>query len=239
MSAFQIIIFIILIIASYFIGNLSPSRILASKENIDITKQGSGNPGMTNMLRTFGFKMGLLTLVLDALKGAIPAAAGFFIFGGTGGGALAYIALYSAGLAAVLGHNFPILYNFKGGKGIACMLGIFLVAHPLITLIVLVGVFFYLLLFDYGAIGSFILITSLTLFEAYRINVVHYATTETLILKILLFVLFFLAWFMHRQNIFRLLIGKENKINLMDKLKNIGGKKSRQKRKEKKEEEIG
>lgn len=234
----QIFWFILIIIGSYFLGNLSFARLLSKKQKKDITKQGSGNPGTMNMLRTFGVKVGALTLLLDVVKGALPAFVGFMIFGGISGGALAYIGLYSAGLAVVLGHNFPVVYKFKGGKGVACILGVFLVVCPLETLIVVVAVFIYLCIFDYAAVGSFILITVITLFEAYRINDAGYDFTFELILKSLLFVLFFLTWFMHRQNIFRMLIGKENKVNLLKSLKKLG-RKNKTKRKEEKRKEIG
>lgn len=234
----QIFFFILILIGSYFLGNLSFARILSKKQNKDITKQGSGNPGTMNMLRTFGFKTGILTLILDVLKGVIPALSGFLLFGGTAGGALAYIGLYSAGLAVVLGHNFPVVYKFKGGKGVACILGVFLVAHPIITLIVVVGVFLYLCIFDYAAVGSFILITVITLVEAYKINGAGYDLTYELVLKSLLFVLFFLTWFMHRQNIFRMLLGKENKVNLLNSIRKLGNK-NKAKRKEAKRKEIG
>ncbi|MDD4815594.1 MAG: glycerol-3-phosphate acyltransferase [Clostridia bacterium] len=228
----------LIVIFSYLIGNFSFARIISKKKNSDITKLGSGNPGTMNMLRNFGFKTGLITLILDAVKGAVPALVGYLAFGGSSGGAMAYIGLYSAGLAVVLGHNFPALYKFKGGKGVACMLGIFLVARPLETLIVIVVVFVYLCIFDYAAFGSFILITAITLFEAYRITTAGYPYELALILKFLLFVLFFLCWFMHRQNIFRMLIGKENKVNLLKSIKKLG-KKARKEKKEAKQKDIG
>jgi len=230
--------FVLLIIISYFIGNFSFARIISKKKNSDITKLGSGNPGTMNMLRNFGFVSGLITLILDAVKGAVPALVGYLAFGGVDGGAMAYIGLYTAGLSVVLGHNFPVLYKFKGGKGVACMLGIFLVARPIETLIVIVCVFIYLCIFDYAAFGSFILITAITLFEAYRITLAGYPFELALILKFLLFTLFFLCWFMHRQNIFRMLIGKENKVNLMKAMKKLS-KKSREQKKSDKTKEIG
>lgn len=234
----QIFLFVLILIGSYFIGNLSFARMLSKNQKKDITKQGSGNPGTMNMLRTFGLKTGALTLILDVMKGVVPALTGFLLFGGTSGGALAYIGLYSAGLAVILGHNFPVVYKFKGGKGVACILGVFLVVRPIETLIVVVAVFIYLCIFDYAAVGSFILITVITLVEAYRINVAGYDLTSELVLKSLLFVLFFLTWFMHRQNIFRMLLGKENKVNLLNSLKKLG-KKNKTKRKEEKNKEIG
>lgn len=228
----------LLVICSYLFGNFSFARILSKKQKSDITKLGSGNPGTMNMLRNFGFKSGLLTLFLDALKGAIPAFVGFLIFGGfSDGGGMAYIGLYAGGLAAILGHNLPVFYHFKGGKGVACMLGMFMVARPLVTLAVVVCVFIYLFIFDYAAVGSFILITVMTILEAIRVASAGYSFEITLIIQLLLCVMFFMCFFMHRQNIVRMLVGKENKVNLKKALKKLGKKKDS--RKVAKKKEIG
>ena len=227
----------LLAIFSYCLGSFNFARLISKKKQADITKLGSGNPGTMNMLRNFGFLTGFLTLVLDAIKGAVPALVGYFLLGGAGGEGLQYVGLYVGGLAVVLGHNFPIFYKFKGGKGVACMLGIFLVARPLETLLVCVGVFIYLCIFDYAAFGSFILITAMTMMEAFRITNADYSFEIALVIKCLLFVLFFLCWFMHRQNIFRMLVGKENKVNLRKSLAKLGKKK--EKKSNKKEKEIG
>ena len=228
---------VLLALFSYLLGSFNFARLISKRKNADITKMGSGNPGTMNMLRNLGLKAGALTLLCDALKGAVPALVGFLIFGGTAGAGMQYVGLYVGGLAVVLGHNFPIFYKFKGGKGVACMLGVFLVARPLETLIVVVGVFIYLCIFDYASFGSFILITAMTIMEAIRVTAAGYTFEVALVIKCLLFVLFFLCWFMHRQNIFRLLVGKENKINLRSKLAKLGKKK--EKKTIKKQKEIG
>mgnify|MGYP005775313437 CR=1 FL=1 len=213
--------YILLIVGSYLLGSINFARILS--RNVmhgDITKSGSGNPGTMNMLRTYGFKAGALTLLLDAIKGLAPALVGYFLFGGDGS-AESYIGLYVGGLSAIVGHCFPVYYKFKGGKGVACVLGIFLVARPIAVLIFFVIAFIYLCIFDYAAIASFIFITALTIIEAF-----HFRGNMTIAL--LLFSIFFLTWFMHRQNIFRMLIGKENKVNLVASLKKLGKKKKKQ-----------
>ena len=232
--------YVILCLTGYLMGNVSFAKIISRLKHDDITKHGSGNPGSMNMLRTFGLKMGLLTLFLDALKGAIPALLGFFMFGGYSSGELAYIGLYAGGISAVVGHCFPIASNFKGGKGVATTLGVFAVAEPYIALGAFVVCFLYLVIFDYGAIASFIFITALTLYEGYRFH-------SNLTISIMLFAVYVLVFYMHRKNITRLLIGKENKVKLKDKLKKIGKKKQvladgeqvqtrKERRKEKKEQ---
>lgn len=222
--------FIIVIICSYLLGNFSNARIISKFLNRDITKEGSGNPGTMNMLRTFGFKVGILTLFLDVLKGAIPALFGFYMFGGINAGIDAYIGLYTAGLSVVIGHNFPVLYKFKGGKGVACILGVYAVAEPLWALVAFIGCFIYLYFFDYGAIASFIFITVLTVVEALRFQ-------QNIVITVLLLVLYFLTWFMHRKNINRLLLGKENKVYLKRSLQKLAKKEKKILKKEQKRED--
>ncbi|PKK95913.1 MAG: hypothetical protein CVV59_01245 [Tenericutes bacterium HGW-Tenericutes-4] len=201
------IVFIILF--GYFLGNLNFARLLSKKNNSDITKQGSGNPGTMNMLRSYGAKLGGLTLLLDLLKGAVPAILGYFVLGGHSNLEYATLGLYIGGASVILGHIYPVFYKFKGGKGVASCLGVFLVANPLATLIVFLVSLVYLWFFEYGSITSFILITALTVIEGLRV-----ANYQNLFITILLFFIFFITFFAHRNNIFRLLIGKENRVSL-------------------------
>ena len=230
--------FVVLIIGSYLIGNIFFARIISRIKNYDINKAGSGNPGTMNMLRNLGFGIGLLTLVPDMLKGIIPALAGFYLFGGPSAGVNAYIGLFTGGLSALVGNIFPVFYKFKGGKGAAVVYGMYCVANPLLGLIIFVGGFLFLMLFDYASLVSFFMVTLFTIFEAYFLGILN--GQGNIVLSCLLFVIFCLVWFAHRQNIFRLLTGKENRINFMDKLKKIGKKKqSKEQKEELKQKEIG
>ena len=218
----EVLKYVSVIVFGYLVGNISFARIISKFKKQDITQQGSGNPGTMNMLRTFGFKLGLLTLLLDGCKGALGATVGFFVFGGDLNSTVSMTGLYIGGLSTVLGHNFPVFYKFKGGKGVACILGIFAVANPLWSLIAFVIAFIYLCIFDYGAMASFIFITILTVLEATR----H---TGNLPITFLLFALFFLTFFMHRKNIARLLWGKERRANLAKAFKKRNQKKNHKK----------
>ncbi len=233
MDIYAIIGLIALIIAAYFIGNINFAILLSRSKKKDITTMGSGNPGTMNMLRNFGFKLGALTLLLDALKSAIPCLVAFLVFTRYG---IGYEALYSVGLACVLGHMFPITRKFKGGKGMATAIGIFVVADPLFTVICFVVAFFYLYFFDYGAVASFIVLVSMAVIQAL-------SPTSTLVVQILIFALFALVFFAHRTNIFRLIIGKESKVHLRKSLKKLGMKKTMKDRlkenKEEKKRDIG
>ena len=128
--------YILLVVGSYLIGNISFARIIGRFKKVDITKQGSGNPGTMNMIRNQGVVLGILTLMLDMIKGAVPATVGYFLFGGASDVPQSMIGVYAAGLSVVVGHIYPVFYKFKGGKGVACVLGVFAVANPLAFIIV-------------------------------------------------------------------------------------------------------
>lgn len=123
------------LLIAYLLGSIPFGLILVRlRTGRDVRQSGSGNIGATNVLRTTGRFWGVATLLLDAAKGA----AAVLIAGALTGGDPT--ALYLAGLAAVLGHIFPVWLRFRGGKGVATCLGVFLVLSPLAVLPTL-GVF--------------------------------------------------------------------------------------------------
>ena len=104
---------IALITATYFIGGLNFSILLSKKlYGVDIRTYGSGNAGSTNMLRTFGNKAGIVTMVGDMSKTLVSCLLGYVVLGRLGA--------FVGGLFCMIGHMFPVLYKFKGGKGVAC-----------------------------------------------------------------------------------------------------------------------
>jgi glycerol-3-phosphate acyltransferase PlsY len=166
-----------------------------------------------NMLRYFGVKIAILTLILDILKGLLPALLGALLF--RDGGELSNtLALYACGLAAIVGHNFPVLYKFKGGKGVATTVGVFFIVNWWLTLIMIAVTAIYMMLFEYNAVGSFIFITAMTLYQA-----INSADRLDLGICILLAVIYFLACVAHRENIARLLAGRENKASILKSIK--------------------
>lgn len=211
--------YVLLILVSYFIGNISWARILSKRRNEDITKKGSGNPGTMNMLRNFGAKLAFLTLILDAVKGIIPAVVGMVLFKYTG--LNGDIGLYVAGLSAIIGHMFPVIYKFKGGKGVATSLGVFMVANPLWLILAFVVGFLYVWFFDYGSVASLSIVSIMIIIQGYQ-NIDKYSGDKTTLLAVnlLIFAIFVLIWVAHHQNIVRLLVGKENKANLQKSFKN-------------------
>jgi len=230
--------FLVLIVGSYLIGNIFFARIISKAKHYDIGKSGSGNPGTMNMLRNLGLVVGLITLALDMLKGIIPALAGYYLFGGAAAGTNAYIGLFTGGLSALVGNIFPVFYKFKGGKGAAVVYGMYCATQPILGIIVFFAGIIYLLIFDYASLLSFCMITTFTIYEAYVLGLM--SGQGNIVLSCLLFAIFFLVWFAHRQNIFRLLVGKENGINFRGKLKDLKKKKLSKDQKEiLKQKEIG
>ena len=199
---------------SYLLGNLSIARLITKKEsNGGIKTQGSGNPGTMNMLRTHGIGMGVFTLICDALKGVIPSLFGLLYFGNIDS-FMGYIALYVFGLCAVLGHNYPIFYKFKGGKGIATTLGVFMVADPILSLI-LFGIMIITLFFiKIGSVVSLLYITIIGIVQLFK----DYIDGNWIAIVCLLLILI-LDIFAHRSNLLRLVENKENPADLQEALK--------------------
>lgn len=203
---------LLVILISYLCGNISFARMISKTKKQDITKLGSGNPGMTNTLRNFGVKLGLLNLLLDMLKAFVPALVAYYVFGEN------RVMLYIAGLSAMCGHIYPVFYKFKGGKGISSMMGIFLASNPLVTAIVLIIGAIVWILFEYGSVVSFLCITSLTVVEGVRAKM-SLPETDRKAICLMLFAIFIFTWYAHRKNIERLLLGKESKASLKKKVK--------------------
>mgnify|MGYP004658665493 FL=1 len=202
---------LIVILVSYAFGNISFARIISGKLNSDITKLGSGNPGTTNILRNFGFKIGLINFILDILKGFVPVLLTILIFDDP-------ILTYISGLSVIIGHIYPVVYKFKGGKGIATMIGVFFATNPIATGIVVVVAGISWLLFKYGSMASFICVTVLTVVEGINAKN-NLPEGKSIVVCLLLYAIFLLTWFAHRKNIERLLVGKEGKVDLIKSVK--------------------
>lgn len=134
-------------IAAYLLGSIPSGLLLGKAYGIDVRKEGSGNIGATNLYRTVGRRVGVLTLICDCLKGAIPVLAVKLS---------ALPADYAAwlGLAAFCGHVFSVFLRFKGGKGVATALGVFLALSPLAVAIALVVFLALVFKWRYVSLGS-------------------------------------------------------------------------------------
>lgn len=193
-------------VISYLIGSIN-SSILISKAvtGKDIRTSGSGNAGATNMLRTMGKKYAVITLVIDILKGVVA-----LLLAKLAINLGAYTsATYIAGVAVVLGHNFPVFFGFKGGKGVATSLGVVLLLDWKIGLITLVVALAVMAISKYVSLGS---ITAAVVFMV--LQIVAMAVTDAFDIARLICVLILggLLIIRHRANIARLANGTENKL---------------------------
>ncbi|HUF83977.1 MAG TPA: glycerol-3-phosphate acyltransferase [Acidimicrobiia bacterium] len=111
---------------AYFLGTFPAAELVARATGHDVLREGSGNPGASNVYRLAGWKAGLAVLVADIGKGSVASAVGLALDGHRGA--------YLLGLAAVLGHVLPVTRRFKGGRGVATAGGALVVLFPLIAL---------------------------------------------------------------------------------------------------------
>ena len=189
-------IFLITIIG-YFLGAISFAVIMARSKGVDIFKEGSGNPGATNVKRILGKKWGYTVFALDALKGFTAAGLPLMVYGDD---RLALIGL----VAAILGHSFSVFLKFRGGKGVATTIGGLL---ALMCPVVLIGLVVWLIIFytkKIVALASIFFAVSLPI-SAYFI----YDTEEPRFYLSAALALFIVI--RHRSNIIRMFSGNENK----------------------------
>ena len=199
----------------YLLCNINYAVLISKTfKKKDIRTCGSGNPGTTNMLRSFGFGYGALTFALDALKGVLSVAAALLIFKAVSG---EYVVLrfagYFWGMCAILGHVFPVFLRFKGGKGFATTIGAFIVLNPLWTAVFLAIGLVLLFIWDYMSVFALFFATALLVQ-----NIICFVLDTAIVSSGAL--AFFIAavaidWFVvifaHRSNIRRLFGGCENK----------------------------
>lgn len=193
------------IIIAYLMGSIPTGLVLAKVTGGgDIRKSGSGNIGATNVTRLLGRRLGAFTLVGDVLKAVIPMLAAhlFLIKSGTGlsGRELDSVVTLCGG-AAFLGHLFPIYLNFKGGKGVATALGVFIVLEPLAVLISLFLFIAVVYFSGFVSVGS-LLVSALLTTWIWLLGGSPYHVFLALFVCVLI-------WIKHADNIKRLLAGTE------------------------------
>jgi glycerol-3-phosphate acyltransferase PlsY len=189
---------VLVVVAAYLIGSLSFATILVRVFlGKDVRELGSGNAGATNVLRTAGGKLAAATMALDVVKGS----AAVLLMR-----AVTYDPLWAglAAVAAVLGHLFPVFFGFRGGKGVATVIGAFLVLAPLAVLVVVLVFAAVVALTRYVSLGSVtaacVLPLALRLLHAPDAIIVTGAAMTLLLLV------------SHRANIRRLLAGTERRL---------------------------
>lgn len=190
----------VLIFFAYILGSIPMGVILSSLiGGGDIRESGSGNIGATNVYRTHGKKLGALTLFADALKGALPTLIAMFL----GLGAF-WVSLI--GLAAFMGHLYPVFLQFKGGKGVATALGVFAAISP-VALLCSAAIFALMVYkFRYVSLGSLTAAAAMPLL----VGLVNSSDDKSyIILSTAIAVMVFIK---HKANIKRLLNREELKI---------------------------
>ena len=132
---------------AYLLGSINFATFISGRKyKDDVRNHGSGNAGMTNMLRTYGKKAAALTLLGDMFKAIVAVLIGVLLVGDQGG--------YFAGIFCIFGHAYPLYYRFKGGKGVACTAAVVLMLEPLIFLIIFAVFVFVFLLTKYVSLAS-------------------------------------------------------------------------------------
>lgn len=218
---------ILVIFLSYLAGSI-PTSILVSKlvKGIDIREHGSGNAGGTNVFRVLGWKWGLLTILLDAFKGAVAVVFIARLYLGT----FPYTNITPfddftliqifCGIAAVVGHIWTVFAQFKGGKGIATALG-FLLTIITVDMLVAVGIFAVVVyLSKHVSLGSIVAALSVPVILIVRENIFGvdipgYGTILPFVTMVSILVVY-----THKSNIERLLKGNERRVSFRKKEKN-------------------
>lgn len=188
------------IVIAYLIGSISTStvvvRLISGK---DIRQHGSGNAGATNTLRMLGTAWGVIVLLIDTLKGMVALWVVYAMTGGQGA------ALALSAIAVVIGHNWPIFFGFRGGKGIATTIGVLLWLAPLTTIIAGVICLIVIALTRFVSLGSLVLTILIPILLAIWAPSHGAALWAACVLALL-------SIYRHRENIGRLMTGKERKI---------------------------
>lgn len=187
-----------LAIISYLLGNISFAYILGKIfTKKDVRDYGSGNAGATNAIRAFGKKIGAMVFIGDVLKGVIAVLIGKTL-GVTG--------MYLAGAMVIIGHNWPVFLNFKGGKGVATTIGVMIIASPFVTMICFVLGLVVIIATRTVSLGSIIGMAMAPLAAGIFVRPFN--------MSLFIFCLFIgtMAIYRHKENIKRILNGKENKL---------------------------
>jgi glycerol-3-phosphate acyltransferase PlsY len=189
------------IVAAYLVGSIDFAVIVGRMYGVDIHQEGSGNPGMSNVLRTMGRVPAAMVFIGDTLKGTIGAAMGW-VASGSPDPAVHWAFL--AGLAAVVGHCYPIFHGFKGGKGVATGGGVLLFTVPIVAVIEIAVWFLVFWLTKTASIGSMVIVVI-------TIPMLIWQGVTGLSLVWVALIIALVIW-RHRGNIKRMLSGSEEKV---------------------------
>lgn len=197
-------------VAAYFLGSLNFGVIISKyKFHEDIRSYGSGNAGMTNMLRTYGKAAAAFTLLGDGIKAAVSVLIGTLLIGVSGA--------YIAGLFCIVGHAFPIYYGFKGGKGVVVSAVTILCLEPLVFLPLFILFLAIVATTRYISLGSIMGMFVFPLLLNRLYPALHNGDKAGAIVTVASILMSVMVIWLHRSNIKRLWEGKENKLSFKKK----------------------
>jgi glycerol-3-phosphate acyltransferase PlsY len=204
MSILQLLLTLIL---SYFLGSIA-TAVWVGKifRGVDVREHGSGNAGATNVIRVLGWKTGVPVLLIDVFKGWLATMLPVFFGLADHGTAQLTNLQILVGIAAVIGHIFPVFSGFRGGKGVATMFGVLLAVNLLITISCL-GVFILVLF-----ISGYVSLSSMCAGVSFPVLLFLFFDTPSIFLKIFSVLVAAGIIITHRKNIKRLLKGDESKL---------------------------
>lgn len=203
---------VLVAVAGYLLGSINTSLVVGRFHGVDVRKHGSGNAGATNTLRTLGKKAALMVTLGDILKGIVACIIGMFVIGDVEN--VGNLGVMLGGLTAILGHNWPVFFGFKGGKGVLTSLAVVMMMDWRIGLLLL-GVFAVIVaLTRYVSLGS---ILAAALFPVVSAIPVFGKTVVFIIFAAFLALLVVLR---HRANIERIFSGTESKLGAKKTTKN-------------------
>ena len=207
--------FAIIVLVCYMIGNINFAKIAVKLfKKDDITKKGSGNPGTMNVMRNYGIGLGFLVLVLEAVKAGVPALVSAVIMKQFD---LYDLTFFIAGVSVILGQVFPVVSKFKGGKGIACTVGLyFFTSYWWVAIIVffLCAVLLYLVDYAFLASLSFVTIMSVVIL----ISEINAGVQYLWLIIVLISLIWAFAMINHRSNFRRFFANKENRTGFRHKI---------------------
>lgn len=208
---------VICVVIGYILGNFATGYFIGKMKGIDIRKEGSGGTGATNSLRTLGTGYGFLVLFIDCMKCILAALIAMWIFKDITPDYKLLMLYGSAG--CIIGHDFPFILNFKGGKGVACALGMVIINCTICVPICAVIFIVIVAITKYVSLGSIVaqLALAVTFIIFNHLDMIKYTASTKIEADILVCLLIALSIFLHRSNIKRLMNHNENKLSFKKK----------------------
>ncbi len=187
-------------LVGYLLGTIPTGLLIGLSQGIDVRTRGSGNIGATNVARVIGAKWGMVTLVADMLKGLVPVLLARYLAANTGMGT---VVVSLTGFFAVAGHCFSAFLGFRGGKGVATAVGVFLATCPLAV----AGAF----LVFFASMKKWSIVSVASLLSSLSMPIFIYFICPVISFEIMALAIAAVIWFKHTDNIKRLLQGTEKR----------------------------